>query len=162
MQLYYANCRLAMLPSDVHHLCIVADPGHHSFKECLFSLVYSHEQNTGCFPCWQHLVPGKIVLPDEADMEDNIAVLAAARKVERVATYRQLMGISSQIFQLFDRSLASFRLPDDAHVRPVSAHESRCKVEGESTDIAYIVDSQKKTLVCRFCQTVWGKYYCVF
>ena len=32
-------------------------------------------------------------------------------------------------------------------LRPVSAHRSRCKVEGESTDIAYIVDYQKKTRV---------------
>ena len=81
-----------MHPSDVHHLGIVTDQGHHSFKECLFSLVYSHEQDTGCFPCWQHLAPGKTMLPDEVYMEDNVALLAARRKLERVATFRQLQN----------------------------------------------------------------------
>ena len=144
-QLYHWNGKLAMHPSGVHHLCIVADPGHHSFKECLFSLAYSHEKDTGFFPCWQYLSPLKNLLPREANMEDNIALLAAERKLERVATFRQLLAISTQIYQFFGKDLTTFRLPDNAHVRAVSAHESRSNIEGESTNSAYIVNIVRKT-----------------
>ena len=139
--MYYKRCSLGFRPSEVNHWNLVADPGHHNYKECLVSLVYSWEQDNGCYPPWQWLKPGKHLTPLDANMDDSIAVHAAGKKLDRVAAYRQVQGYSQQLHEITRGQLGidNFDVPENVHVRPVEANETRIVEVGEQ-DIAYIVD----------------------
>ena len=142
LQLYYNRCDHLWSHDDVNHYNFVSDPGHHSYKECLVTLAFSWEQDTGAFPPWQHLLPGSELTPDDAAMDDNLATIAARNKLERVASYRQLQGTSHQLHLLSGRTLDDFDLPAAANVRPTDENESRIVVPDAASgrDISYIVD----------------------
>jgi len=144
LQLYYERCELGFDPRDVYHWNLVADPGHHSYKECLVSLLYSWETNGGCFPPWQYLLPGKTVTPFDCNLDESIEDFAARRKCERVAAYRQLQGCSAQISWLTkgDLELDDFSLPSDANVRPVGPFEKRETTVVGDKNIDFIVDQR--------------------
>ena len=59
MCMYDQACHLVYNAAVVNHWNIVADPGHHAYKESLVSLVWNWEIKFGCYPKWQHLVPGE-------------------------------------------------------------------------------------------------------
>ena len=61
------------------------------------SVLYGWECDMGCYPQFQHLIPGRAVTPYDCDLEDDLVPLAANMKLERVATYRQLQGSLGQI-----------------------------------------------------------------
>ena len=147
LQMYYAKSMLLWRVEDVHHYNFVADPGHHSYRECLVSLAYSWEMNGGTFPPWQHLLPGTRMTLDDAAMDSRIKQLAAEHKLQRVASFRQLQGISNQVSLLSggSRSIADFVVPPHANVRPTEAHESRAVVHGLAQDTACLVDRESKT-----------------
>ena len=86
MEMYFDNCK--HLLRGCFHFNFVADPGHHSYKECLVSLMYCHEVNSGCFPPWQELKAGQRMHEGEVDMLDNIAQLEADNQLERGPTDR--------------------------------------------------------------------------
>ena len=144
LQLYYERCELGFRAQDVYHWNLVADPGHHSYKECLVSLLYSWETNGGCFPPWQYLLPGKTVTPFDCNLDESIDFFAARRKCERVAAYRQLQGCSAQISWLTkgDLKLDDFSLPSDANVRPVGPFEKRETTVVGDKNIDFIVDQR--------------------
>ena len=124
----------------INHYCIVADPGSHSYKDCLVSLVWSWEKQLGAYPPWQELVPGKVLLKGEVDPRSELELLRLHKKLTRVASYRQLQGCSHQIYNLSggQDTLATFKLPADANVRPVQQGEVRCTLSTESGDHAVI------------------------
>ena len=90
--MYWNLCGFALIGSSVHHFCLVSDPGHHNYKECLVSLLWCWELNQGMHCHWQHLVPGKILTPLDATMDEELARYAARPKLERVVSFRQLQG----------------------------------------------------------------------
>ena len=132
LQMYYKRCRMLFgsSPQGINHWCFVADPGHHSYKESLVSLVFSWELNAGCYAPWMHLVPGKAIAPGEVDMLDAVERAREANKLERVASFRQLQGISKQLSYITNGVLSadSFSLPSSCNVRPVGANERRVVV----------------------------------
>ena len=134
LQMYYQRCQMIVGRSQAfHHLCIVADTGHHSYMECLVSLAYSWELRAGCYPPWMHLVPGNTLAPGEVEMLDVVEEARRGNKLQRVAAFRQLQGISKQLHFLTNGSMSidSFDLPDSCNVRPVKANERRAAfVEG--------------------------------
>ena len=125
---------------------MVSDPGQHSYKECLVSVLYCWEIQQGMHCPWQHLVPGKILTPlDVKDMDQELRRYAASHKLERVASYRQLQGYSNQLRVLSSCSLpsvtlASFALPQSFMVRPVEENEGRKTVQEEDQNVSFIVD----------------------
>ena len=146
-EMYWVNCGFALSGNCVHHYCLFADPGTHSYKECLVSLLWCWEINQGMHCPWQHLLPGKMLTPDEAHMDEREMAFAARQKLERVASYRQLQRYSNQlrVMSRYSRprvTLASFKLSDNFHVRPVTAQEGRKTERGEHQDISYIVNKE--------------------
>ena len=80
LQLYSGNCEVAL--RHVNHYCLVADPGHHGFKDCLVSVGYSHELNTGSITA---LVPSPLW---ESNTAAGLAHWAATR------TFREVEAIT--------------------------------------------------------------------
>ena len=79
-------CRGAVL-----HYNLVSDPGMHSYKECLVSVLWCWEIGEAMQCPWQHLKPGKLVTPLEVeDMDEKMCSKAARHKLERVSAFRQL------------------------------------------------------------------------
>jgi hypothetical protein len=94
---------------------------------------------------WQHILPGKALMPSDAEMDADELKYAARRRLERVAAWRQMQGYSNQLRCVTRHSnppvtMASFPMPDNATVRPVNAGERRCVERGRHQDVAYIVD----------------------
>ncbi len=112
----------------------MADPGHHSYQDCLVSLVFSWELGIGCYPPWMHLVPGKTVTPLEVDMLDIVEEARARSRLDRVASFRQLQGLSKQLSVLTDGRVTVdwFDLPSTCNVRPVAFNEKRAVVPESS------------------------------
>ena len=85
-------------------------------------------------------------------MDDTIMALAKANKLERVSTYRQLQGISHQLYQLSGRTIDEFDVPPSACIRATMENESRVTVDdggnGEQS-IAYVFNrvSRERTQV---------------
>ena len=139
--MYYNRSSLPFtVGGGINHYCFVADPGSHSYKDCLVSLVWSWEAQLGVYPVWQQLVPGKVVLEGEANMDDSMLQFFNTKKLERVAAYRQMQGLSHQLYHLTNKRhrLDLFQLPRDCHVRPVEQGESRRTVSDASGDHVYI------------------------
>ena len=129
----------------VHHYNMVSDPGHHSYKEVLASLLWCWETGQGMHMPWQHLLPGKVLTPYDVPMDEELSSFAARRKLERVASYRQLQGYSQQLsavtrFCKPPVTLSTFKLATGFNIRPVGPNEGRCTVRGTDTDVSYIVD----------------------
>jgi hypothetical protein len=104
--------------------------------------VYGALEDTGTFPPWQHLLPGKELTDEDAAMDDTIATIAARNKLDRVASYRQLQGTSHQLVLLSGRTIDDFDLPETSNVRPTHQDESRIVVPDAAgdRDTAYVVD----------------------
>jgi hypothetical protein len=106
----------------INHWNIVFDPATHSKKETAVSVIWSWEQNIGAFGDVQRMVSGSAVLEDEEAFPDRLAELARRRKLERVATYRQLQAVSNTMANLSSHrriTLNDFFLPSSVHARPV-------------------------------------------
>ena len=143
--MYYNRFSLPFIVgSGVNHYCFVADPGSHSYKDCLVSLVWSWEAQLGVYPPWQELMPGKIVLEGEANMDSFMLRFWKTKKLERVAAYRQMQGLSHQFFHLTKKrhTIEFFQLPQDSHVRPVEQGESRRTVTDASGDHVFIRNNE--------------------
>ena len=83
-----------------------------------------------------HLVPGNTLAPGEVEMLDVVEEARRGNKLQRVAAFRQLQGISKQLHFLtnWSMSIDSFELPDSCNVRPVKANERRAVFdEGDET-----------------------------
>lgn len=140
LQMYYKRCEFAFAGGLIHHINLVADPGTHSYKDCLVSVGYAWEVDLGCYPIWQHLLPGKHLTPTELDMPEDIENYAAKKKLERVSSFRQLQGYSNQLRWLRkDWNIDGFDLPDNCHVRAVAADEKRKAEVGAEQDTVYLV-----------------------
>ena len=55
----------------MNHYNLVSDPGRHSYKECLVSLLWCWEVQQGMHLPWQYLKPGKMLTPLDCDMDDK-------------------------------------------------------------------------------------------
>ena len=73
---------------------------HGTGLDSLLSMAYSWETRAGAYGDIQYVLPGKVLLESEANMEDYVAELARAAKLERVSTYRMAQAISHIIYQL--------------------------------------------------------------
>ena len=73
------------------------------------------------------MVTGSAVLEDEEVFPDRLAILARRRKLERVATYRQLQAVSNTMSTLsrHRRITLNVFLPSSVHARPVGGDELR-------------------------------------
>eukprot|EP00959_Pyramimonas_sp_CCMP1952_P429482 8994824-Pyramimonas_sp.AAC.1 len=87
--------------------------------------MYSWELNAGCYPKWAHLAPGKALAPGEADLLDSEEEKRAQNKLERVASFRQLQGLSHQTSLLSGERLTldSFDPPVGSNLRAISSNE---------------------------------------
>ena len=65
------------------------------------------------------------------DLDNAVAMLAAIKKVERVACYRQLQAESQMIEDLTGKGLGGYVLPAGVHLRPVTGSEKRVLWKGE-------------------------------
>ena len=128
LAMYYNRSAMPFVAGGVNHYCVVADPGTHAYKDCLVSMVWSWELQLGVYPAWQILKPGKEVLEGEANMDGAMERFRQKSKLERVSAYRQIQGLSHQIFLLTKKrhKIDLFKLPKEAHVRPVEQGEIRC------------------------------------
>ena len=89
---------------------------------------------------WLH--SGQVVLEEEAPLPDRLAELAAQRRLERVAAYRQLQACSNTLKSMSrgQVTLDAFVLSPDCVVRAVHGHETRiARQEGERRQV-YLYD----------------------
>ena len=126
LAMYYKRSTMPFAAGVVNHYCFVSDPGTHAYKDCLVSMVWSWELQLGAYPIWQVLKPGKEVLKGEANMDTALETFRQRKKLERVAAYRQVQGLSHQLFHLTNKrcKIDVFKLPQEAHVRPVEEDET--------------------------------------
>jgi hypothetical protein len=124
----------------VDHINIIADPATHTKKEICVSTLYSWQQDHACFGDAQVILPGDQIMPDEQDMMDHVAVLANERRLERVATFRQLQAYSNTLLSATSGRLCldSFRLPPNVHAHPVRSGEVRVLRAGLTEDEALV------------------------
>jgi len=132
----------------VKHYNLIADPGHHSYKECLVSVLWCWQVQTGMHTPFQHILPGKILTPLDVDMDVEMQQYAARHKLERVASWRQIQGYSNQLSVITEKysrppvTINYFKLPETFHIRPVRVREARKTVQGDVQDVSYIVDTE--------------------
>ncbi|CAE8673040.1 unnamed protein product, partial [Polarella glacialis] len=74
------------------------------------------------------------------DMPREVAVLAAKRKLERVAAFRQTQAISHQLYHFTQGRITidHFVWPDNVHLQPVAPHEVRFVRDGDVQDVACV------------------------
>ena len=133
----------------VTHFNMVADAATHSKKEMFVATLWSWQNDLAAYGDVQLLQPGDIVLPDEQDMTDRIALMAAERRLQRVATYRQLQAYSNILHQATGgrMTLDSLRLPANVHARPVQPDDVRVLREGDIQDRAFLYNKATQTSV---------------
>ena len=88
------------------------------------------------------LKPGKGFLsPLDVNLSEELQRLAARKKMERTAAFRQLQGYSKQLSVLTKGrvDLSFFELPQRYEIRAVAQHEKRCTVRGDTEDESFIV-----------------------
>ena len=139
--------RRYMVFKDHRCLCLGADASTLSIgDDCLLNVAWSWEKSAGAYGDFQFIKPtkGSQLSNQEIDMYDDIAVLVASGKAERMATYRQIQATSHAIAQLthHERTLDSYVLPANVHARPVRQNEFRAVVRHEASglDEAVFVD----------------------
>ena len=86
--------RLSATFTQCMHWNMVADPGSHAYKEVMPIVVYGWEIDVAAFAPFQFLLPGKGITPADCEIDEDIAPYAENAKLERVAAYRQLQGLS--------------------------------------------------------------------
>jgi len=138
------------------HLCLGADASVHSIgDDCLLSIAWTWEGEVASFGDFQFLKPtnkGITLGNQDIDMYDDIAVLIAKKKATRMATYRQVQGISHIISSLTHQgcNIDSYELPPNVLARPAKQKEFRVVVpylEGtELLDRAVFVDRESKEM----------------
>jgi len=90
MQMYME--RTSYVFTQLVHWNLASDPGSHSYKDVMPSVLYSCELNIACLPQFQHLLPFKTVTKSDCQLDEEIVPYAEEMKLERVAAYRQLQG----------------------------------------------------------------------
>ncbi len=129
----------------MQHYNLISDPGHHSYKECLVSVLWCWQAQTAMHTPFQSIVPGKILTPLDADMDADMQRYAARHKLERISAWRQIQAYSNQLRALtskFSRppvTIEFFKLPETFHIRAIRRNEARLTVRGVQ-DVSYIVD----------------------
>ena len=87
------DARTSTVFTNLYHWNLVADPGTHSYKEVMPAVLYGWEISEACFPAFQYVLPGKGgVTIFDCELEDDLVQMSQEKKLERVATYRQLQG----------------------------------------------------------------------
>ena len=129
----------------VTHWNIVADPATtHSKQETYVSVAWCWELDFAVYGDAQWLHSGQVVLEEEAPLPDRLAELAAQRRLERVAAYRQLQACSNTLKSMSrgQVTLDAFVLSPDCVVRAVHGHETRiARQEGERRQV-YLYDQE--------------------
>ena len=94
----------------------------------------------GVYPPWQILKPGRCVLAGEANLDSQMEAMRSEQNLERVAAYRQIQGISHQIYHMVGKrhAIEAFQLPASANIRPVSQGEARATESDASGDHVFI------------------------
>ena len=128
------------------HFNLISDASTHSGREVLVSLLWSHENNTAVIlPC-QEVLPCDLISPGELDLTDAVERIAKQNKLQRLAAYRQLQGISHQLSLATNGavvSLESFRPPDNVILRRVEPGERRvCVVDGFNVRASLVTSSE--------------------
>ena len=128
------------------HFNLISDASTHSGREVLVSLLWSHENNTAVIlPC-QEVLPCDMISPGELELADVVERIAKQNKLQRLAAYRQLQGISHQLSLATNgavESLESFRPPDNVILRRVEPGERRiCVVEGCNFRASLVTSSE--------------------
>ena len=142
-QMYAERASMGFL--NVSHFNIVADGSTHSCKDTLVSLAYTWEHDLAAYLPIQRIQPGSHVTMLDQEMPEEIAMLAAKRKLQRVSAFRQVQSLSHQISLLTQGRLNidSFKLDGvGVHLQPVAPGEVRVVRpgdEGMTTDAAVIV-----------------------
>ena len=115
VQNMYSN-RAALSFSGVKHVNIISDASRFSGRDTLVSIAYSVENDAAAYLNNQFLKCGKILGPDDLLLETSVEVLAAKRKVQRLASYCVLQALSNQLKWLTSQktTLASFDYSSDA------------------------------------------------
>ena len=149
----YYRCTTSEFPlgfRNVKHYNIMSDGATHSCHDTLVSVGYTWENDLAGFLASQCIPPGKdITWSDQSNMPAEIAILAAKRKLERVAAFRQIQAISNQIHCLTDGvlNIDSFKLDESVHLDEVQPGEVRIVRPGNAgmTDVAMVVRSDRST-----------------
>lgn len=123
--------RSALTFGDVQYLNIIADASRFSGRDTLISAAYNVESDSGAYLNNQFLRSGKIIGPDDLMLESTIEVLAAQRKVDRLAAYTLLAAISNQIKHLTQQriNITSFDYSNNTNlakaVKPLTPNQLR-------------------------------------
>ena len=112
------SSRAALGFRGAKHINIISDASRFSGRDTLVSVAYNYESDSGVYLNNQYLKCGKILGPEDLLLEGNIEVLAAKRKVQRLASYTVLQALSNQLKWLSKQTttIASFDFASDEQV----------------------------------------------
>ena len=138
---FTSHCLNSANSGSVHHFNLVSDPARHSYRECLVSVLWCWEIRE-CLHCpCMFLKPGKCISPADVDLSGDLQQLAARKKHQRGAAFKQLQGYSKQLSVLTNGrvDLSFFQLGQGYALRPVSQHERRVTERGVTEDEGFMV-----------------------
>ena len=123
--IYFGKVKTGFL--NIPHINMVTDASTHSQKETIVSICYSHEMDSCALCPVQHVSRSKAIAPLEFDLEPEIEILAATRKVERLAAYRFLAALSHQLWHISRGrlSLPAFTPPLSMYLSLLSPDKKR-------------------------------------
>ena len=101
------------------------DPSTYTGEETAVAVLYSPSAGSSTYGPIKRIPAGKIVRPDEVSMYEEIEVMAAVRKCERWAAYKELRAISDILRDVTRYPIPCFKLGADFVVRAANKDEIR-------------------------------------
>lgn len=142
----YAS-RASLSFNGVQHMSVATDASRFSGRDTLISVAYTQENDVAVYMNNQVLNTSKELSPGDAMLEDTIEVLAAQRKLERVAAYNLMRALSNQIKHLTQGSvnIANFNYKGtnlETVMKPLTPGHVRIVKRNEADEVQVFVQEK--------------------
>ena len=94
--------------SGIHHINLCTDGSSVDGVSYNFAIAYGWEVNEGCVGNVQVINQGKILLPTDHDLEEDLEPLRSSGQLVRVASFRHMQAHSALSQQLTGRKLSDY------------------------------------------------------
>lgn len=148
----YGN-RAALSFNGVQHICVANDASRFSGRDTLISVAYTPENDVAVYMNNQVLNTSKRLSPGDIMLEDTIEVLAAQRKLERVASYSLIRALSNQLKHLTGSvNIASFNYKGsnlETVMQPMTPGHVRIVKHNAADEVEVFVQKSLRTAMAK-------------